>query len=304
MSQAAADALVVEADELLRAEKFADAAARYEKASKLFPPHGLAWRGLGHSLLRLGRPHEAARAFDQAIGLLPDSATTLWGGAVAHAEIGNKVVAKRYLQRTLGLQPTWIGMARGIPQLAELLQTSTRARAALTSRLGAFSARAYQHASDSTRVIEVGRIVDQPVAHQLTFVTLGLANQTWSEPQRPRIELLLASTVDADLCGTILSNLAFHLVDAGFYPEPGVLVRDAIGALGIDDLSRRLPHVYITVPRAWELPLPLDEGPPAITLAQVVPVSEGELALWRDNPAELELALAAREVEVADLRRA
>lgn len=304
MSQAAADALVVEADELLRAEKFADAAARYEKASKLFPPHGLAWRGLGHSLLRLGRPHEAARAFDQAIGLLPDSATTLWGGAVAHAEIGNKVVAKRYLQRTLGLQPTWIGMARGIPQLAELLQTSTRARDALTSRLGAFSARAYQHASDSTRVIEVGRIVDQPVAHQLTFVTLGLANQTWSEPQRPRIELLLASTVDADLCGTILSNLAFHLVDTGFYPEPGVLVRDAIGALGIDDLSRRLPHVYITVPRAWELPLPLDEGPPAITLAQVVPVSEGELALWRDNPAELELALAAREVEVADLRRA
>ena len=29
-----------------------------------------------------------------------------------------------------------------------------------------------------------------------------------------------------------------------------------VGALGVADLSQRLPHIYICVPRLWELPLP------------------------------------------------
>lgn len=73
MSQAAADALVAEANELIRAEKFSEAAAKFERGTQLFPPHALAWKGLGHALLCQGRPHEAARAFDRAIGLKPDS---------------------------------------------------------------------------------------------------------------------------------------------------------------------------------------------------------------------------------------
>src|SRR5689334_17129403 len=116
MSQAAADALVDSANELFRAENFSEAADKFERATQVFPPHALAWKGLGHSLLCLGRPHEAARAFDRAIGIRPSSATALWGGAIAHAEIGNKVVAQNYLRRTLALQPTWIEMARSVPQ--------------------------------------------------------------------------------------------------------------------------------------------------------------------------------------------
>src|ERR1051325_83645 len=111
MSLVAADALVVEANELFRAERFSDAAAQFERAVQVFPPHPLAWKGLGHALLCLGRPHEAARAFDRAVGLRPDSATALWGGAAAHAEVGNKVVAQNYLRRTLALQPSWTEMA-------------------------------------------------------------------------------------------------------------------------------------------------------------------------------------------------
>ena len=59
----------------------------------------------------------------------------------------------------------------------------------------------------------------------------------------------------------------------------------------------------ICVPRLWDLPLPIEDGPPAVTLAQVVPVSEGEYEVWRKNPAELELSLIARGVDLADLRR-
>jgi hypothetical protein len=303
MSLAAADQLVAEANELLRAEKFSDAAAKFERAAQVFPPHPLAWKGLGHSLLCLGRPHEAARAFDRAIGLKPDSATALWGGAVAHAEVGNKAVAQNYLRRTLVLQPSWLEMARSVSHLAPFLQVSTRAADALRAVLGTFSTRTYHRASDTSLALEIGRFVDKPRHGHWTYATIGLTNTKWPELGRPRVELLLGSTVDAEVCGQILANLAFHLADTGFFPEPGVMVRDVIGALGAGDLSQRLPHVYITVPRPWRLTLPIDHGPPPLTLAQVVPVSDAEYLAWRDDDAGFEATLAGRKVDLMDLTR-
>jgi tetratricopeptide (TPR) repeat protein len=303
MSQVAADALVEEANELFRQEQFAEAAVRFERAAQLYPPHPLAWRGLGHALLCLGRPHDAARAFDRAIGLRPNSATALWGGAVAHAEIGNKVVAQSYLKRTLAIQPTWAEMALGIPHLAPFLQVSTRAADGLRREFGSFSTRSYRHTGDDGRSIEVARIVNAPRFGQWTYATIGLSNREWPEKERPRVELLLATTLDTELCGQILANLAFHLAETGFFPEPGVMVRDVIGALGAGDLSQRLPHVYIGVPRAWELDLPLESKPPPITLAQVIPVSEAEYVTWRGNVAAFDQTFARRRVDVADLRR-
>src|SRR5512140_37683 len=127
MSRQAADVLVEEANVLFQAERYPDAVAKFERAVQIFPDHATGWKGLGHALLCLGRPHDAARAFDRSIGIRQDSATALWGGAVAHAELGNKLMAQNYLRRTLALQPSWIEMARGIPMLAKLLQTSARA---------------------------------------------------------------------------------------------------------------------------------------------------------------------------------
>ena len=82
MSQAAADQLAAEGHALFEEQRYAEAAARFERAATIFPSHHPAWKGLGHALLCLGRTHEAARAFDRAIGLRPDSATALWGGAL------------------------------------------------------------------------------------------------------------------------------------------------------------------------------------------------------------------------------
>jgi Flp pilus assembly protein TadD len=303
MSRAAADALAEQANELLREEKFFDAAGKFERAVQLFPLHPLAWKGLGHALLCLGRTHEAARAFDRAIGLRPDSATALWGGAVAHAELGNKVVAQNYLRRTLALQPSWIEMARSVAHLAPFLQVSTQAADALRAALGTFSTRTYRHASRESLALEVGRFVDKPTLGHWTYATIGLSNTQWPQIGRPRIELVLASTVDAEVCSQIVANLAFHLSDTGFFPEPGVMVRDVVAALDADDLSQRLPHVYITVPRPWKLSLPLDLGPPPITLAQVVAVSEAEYQLWRDDVAGFEANLAQRKVNLLNLKR-
>lgn len=303
MSQAAADSLVSEGHQLFRSEQFDQAAARFQRAVVVFPQHAVGWKGLGHALLCLGKPHEAARAFDQAIGLKPESATALWGGALAHAEIGNKVVAQNYLRRTLALQPTWITMAQGVPQLALFLQTSTRAADLLRSAFGAFSGRTYRHAQDAQRAIEVGRLANLPVFGQWTFVTIGVSNKDWPEA-RPRVELVLASTVDTEVCGQILANLGFHLTTTGFFPEPGTMVRDVVASLDAGELSQRLPHVYVQSPKAWGVHLPLEIGPPAITLAQVFPISEAEYQTWRNLGAErFERTLIDRRIDIADLRR-
>lgn len=303
MSQAVATSLVTEGTELMLGDQLVEAIVRFEKAIRLCPPHAPAWRGLGHALLRLGRAPEAARALDQAIGLDPERATALWAAAVAHADLGNRLVAQRYLARALVLQPSWLEMALAVPPLAALLGPAARAAQALTARFGAFSARAFHHAADDADRVEIARIAHQPEFGQWTCVTLGLAEHAWGDPARPRVELILASpdlargavallAVEADVGGAILANLALHLRASGFFPTPGTVVRDVLGGLGIPGVSARLPHVYIRVPRAWPgLPLPLSDGPPAITLAQVVPVSEGEVAGWVADPASLERSL-------------
>ena len=304
MSRVAADQLAAEAESLLREERHDEAAPRFERAIALFPQHAGAWKGLGHALLCLGRAHDAARAFDQAIGLAPTSATALWGGALAHAETGNKVVAHSYLRRTLVLQPTWIAMANATPQLQPFLQVAARASDCLHRAFGAFSRRTYRHAREEGRFVEVGRIVGSPAPGRFTFVTVGLANTLWDDPERPRVELVLASTVDAEACGQVLANLAFHLTDTQCFPEPGTIVRDAIGALDVPELSARLPHIYVRAPRVWGLHLPLDVGPPPITLAQAVPISDAEYQTWRGLGDErFERTLLDRGVDVADLTR-
>ena len=304
MSRAAADAMVAEGDALFRAERFAEAAMRFERAAAVFPSHGVAWRSLGQALLCVGKPHEAANAFDRAIGLLPASATALWGGALAHADVGNKLVAQTYLRRTLALQPTWLAMAQGVAQLAPLLQTSAHSADLLHRAFGAFATRTYHHARDEQRAVEVGRIAGTPSHGNWTFVSIGLSNDDWGAPQRPRIELVLGSTVDDGICGDVIANLVFHLIEARFYPEPGTVVRDVVGALGAGDLSRRLPHIYLQPPRAWGIHMPLDIGPPAITLAQACPISEAEYQTWRRlGPLAFEQTLTAQGNDVMDLTR-
>jgi hypothetical protein len=304
MSHELADALTVEANQLLQLQQFSDAVARLQRAVAVCPDHPGAWKSLGHALLCLGQPHEATRAFDRAVGLRPDSATALWGGAVAHAEVGNRVVAQNYLRRTLQLQPTWLEMARGVPQLAVFLQLSTVTGDLLHAAFGAYAGRTYRHAGDPDRTIEVVRVVGQPAIGHTTYVTLGLTNLP-TEPGKPRLELILGTSVDGEVCGDILASAAFHLWDTRYYPTPGTIVRDVVAVLGAGDLSTRLPHIYVAVPRRWGLRLPLDVGPPPISLAQAIPVSEAEYLRWRaGGAASLERDWLERGVEVLDLRRA
>jgi hypothetical protein len=203
----------------------------------------------------------------------------------------------------LAIQPSWIEMARGVPQLLPFLQVSSRTAEILRTFFPTFSTRTYRHAQETARSIDVARVIDQPTHNAFTYITLGLSNREWPQTERPRVELVMGTLVDTDMCGKILANLAFHLSETGFFPEPGVMVRDVIGALQAGDLSQRLPHVFISVPRLWPVGLPLHEGPPPVTLAQVVPVSEAEYGRWRANVSGFEADLAQRKVDLLDLKR-
>jgi hypothetical protein len=305
MSEAAADALTAEGHALFEEKRYAEAAARFERAVAIYPTHAAGWKGLGQCLLCLARPTEAARAFDRAIGLRADSATALWGGALAHAELGHKMVAKDYLRRALRLQPTWVEMARGVPKLAVFLQLSAHAGDLLRTALGPYSARSYRHATDPEVALEVLRVGDSPERGTVTYASLGLCDVAWPEAGRPRVELVLLSSSDGEVCSQIVANTAFHLMEKRFFPEPGSVVRDVVAVLGAGELSKRLPHVYFALPRPWRVHLPLDVGPPPITLVMVVPVSEREYQHWRQHGTRaLEAALTESGVDVADLRRA
>jgi hypothetical protein len=300
----AADQLTVEGNELFQQHEYVHAMARFERAVAIYPSHHQAWKGLGHCLLCLSRPQEAARAFDKAIGLRPDSATALWGGALAHADLGHRIVAQNYLKRVLALQPSWIELALSVPALAAFLQLSAHAGELLRKALGTSSVRTYRHASDSSRSIEVARFGDVPEHGLTTYGSVGLSNVEWPDG-RPRLEVLLATTHDVAAAPWIVANAVFHVMDSGFYPQPGTMVRDLVAVINAGELSQRLPHAYFSVPRRWGLRLPLDEGPPPITLTMVVPVSEAEYQYWKTHGDQaLEAKFAAASMEPADLKRA
>jgi Suppressor of fused protein (SUFU)/Tetratricopeptide repeat len=305
MSRDAADLLTAEGNHLFQGQDYAGAAARFERATQVFPAHHQAWKGLGHALLCLGRADDAARAFDRAIGLKQDSATALWGGALAHADLGHKLVAQNYLRRALTLQPTWSEMARGVPQLAPLIALSAHAGELLRRTFGAHSGRRFRHATDSGRGVEVMRFADQPDRGVITYASLGVSDHAWGDPTRPRIELVLGATADDAVVPQVIANVAFHVIDKDFFPEPGTIVRDIVAVLRAGDLSTRLPHVYFMNAAPWGLVGALDAGPPRIDVIAAVPVSDPEYKYWRNFGARaLETLFAQAKPDLFDLARA
>lgn len=298
MSQAAADALAAQGNQLLQQEQYLAASQCFERATAIVPTHELAWKGLGHALYLLGQFIDAARAFDRAIGLRPQSATALWGGALAHAELGNRVVTQNYLLRTLELQPTWIEMVKSSPQLAPYVQLSNLARERLRATLGNFAAKRYRHATNRGRVVEVGRIAGSPTDKHATYVTIGLSDHVWADALLPRLELALVAAIDVrdtEGYGQILVNAAFHCIDNNFYLTPGAVIRDLIGVLHLGELSQQFPHGFFMAPEAWPTAMTIDIGPPEIRVLQLVAITEAEYQYWRDHGAAAFAALLAAQ---------
>ena len=197
MSQVAADALVAEGERAVSRTSSSRRPPRgSRRAAQCFPrtrsPGGAsatrcsAWAS---------RTRPRARSIGRSASR-PDSATALWGGAVAHAEVGNKVVAQNYLRRTLALQPTWIDDGARHPAPRRVPPgLDARRRRASRACFGTFSTRTLSpRAATSAASIEVGRIVE-PAAARPLHVRRRSGSRTPSgrETERPRVELVLAT---------------------------------------------------------------------------------------------------------------
>jgi tetratricopeptide repeat protein/suppressor of fused protein SUFU len=259
------------------------AGAHFERAAAIAPGSADAWEGLGRVFLAMGRPHEAVRAFDRAVGASPDRATALWGGALVHAELNHGPIAQHYLRRALQLRPDWAEHARSDPHLSRFMLPAALLPDAYGQVFGVFSRRTYHHALDPALSVDVVRAANVPRWGCFTYCSLGLANADWvASGNRTRVEIGMLSIGEQEGFQEVLANTCFHVMEQRFYPAPGTMLRDVIGVLDLGEAGRRLPHVYFAAPAAWGLKETI-VAVPAIALVHAVPVSEAEYWYWREH---------------------
>lgn len=145
-----------------------------------------------------------------------------------------------------------------------------------------------------------------PVPGITSWITVGCCERDLSELGFPdRLEVMMACGSEWPELARVLAVVMSHVIEQGWIPLPGTLVRDAVSACGLGPISERLPHVAIDAPFAWGDRLErLPVGDQHITAVLAFPVSDAEAdfleANGRDAFAEL---LTAKEVAVFDLDR-
>jgi Flp pilus assembly protein TadD len=110
------DTIRAEALAHFRARRFQEAAAAYERASRLAPTNVGIWNGLGAARMAAGDRSGAVQAYQQSVRLAPTSAGPHAALGRAMAENGDRAGARREYQRALDLDPNnrdaQIGMSR------------------------------------------------------------------------------------------------------------------------------------------------------------------------------------------------
>ena len=110
------DSVRAEALAHFRARRFREAAASYERASRLAPTNVGIWNGLGAARMAAGDRPGAVQAYQQSVRLTPTSAGPHAALGRALAENGDSAGARREYQRALDLDPNnrdaQIGMSR------------------------------------------------------------------------------------------------------------------------------------------------------------------------------------------------
>ena len=269
MSQAAADTLVKEGDELFRAERFGEAAARFERAVTVFPIILSAGAASGTRCSAwASRTKLHAHSIKQSayVPIAPPRC-----GAASRArrnrQQGDRARLPRRRSRCNRRGPTWHS-ARHVRSVPAGLVAGGRASAC--------AARDVRHPAlspcRSSRALprhrphpQRARARHDDVRHARPLQRRVARSRTSASRARARINLD-SRRVRADPRQPRVPPIRDAIL-----PEPGTMVRDVVGALGVANLSNNLPHIYVQYPRAWGIDLPLDEGPPAITLAQVLP---------------------------------
>ena len=160
----------------------------------------------------------------------------------------------------------------------------------------------------SRRGVSVGVTVgvDVPRASVATCVTLGLANQDFSGRGFPhRLELVSCWSELDPGAGIVLAAAAIHCRETGFFPAPGVLLRDAVASSGIH-FGRQFPDLLFVHPFCWGREFrELDTPSGSVWFVQCLPVTRAESDYTAASGREaLETAFRKSRVDLRRLERA
>ena len=123
-----APALIRQGGELLRAERFEEAADAFSRATRLDPANASGWLNLGVTRLILEDYAGAVRELARAVDLAPTNATAHYNLGLAYALRGREPAAIRHLGEAVALHPRY---ARGHLQLGDALARNRQYERAL-----------------------------------------------------------------------------------------------------------------------------------------------------------------------------
>lgn len=110
------DDLRAQARAHFQARRYSEAAAAYERATRLAPTNVNLWAGLGAARLAGGDRAGAVTAYERTVQLAPGTAAYHASLGRAYAESGNRDSARREYQRALEIDPNnrdaQIGLSR------------------------------------------------------------------------------------------------------------------------------------------------------------------------------------------------
>ena len=255
-----------------RAERFAEAATKFERAMSYIPQHPLGWKGLGHALLCSASPRGGARvrSGDRAESRERDGAV----GRRTRPRRDRQQGRRAELSAAHARAPADMDHdgARTSRSSSRFCWSSSRAADASARASARYAARPYRH----TAMTSAG---SRSAARESPGRDSGRSSRSVCRTRSGKKPSARASS-SSSRARSMRSRARRSSRTSRFTSRRPVLPRAGHdGArcrrcLEAGDLSQRLPHVYVRSPRAWSIHLPLDIGPPAITLAQVFPISE------------------------------
>jgi antitoxin YqcF len=160
--------------------------------------------------------------------------------------------------------------------------------------------------NEEKSTISILEFADHPVRKVVSYATLGLSDHmlTSHESGKPvGIEVVAVCRSDYTLFGSILSTIAFYLINSQFPIYPGTIYEGVISLYS--EIKTQMKHILFVYPTAWKTKFEtLDFDEVSVLWMMAIPISDAENQYAKDNGFNaLGHLLEKNEIDVYDLCR-
>jgi antitoxin YqcF len=160
--------------------------------------------------------------------------------------------------------------------------------------------------SEEKSTISILEFANLPVPHVITYATLGLSDHILDsgENKKPSgIEVVAVCRSDYTLFGSIMSTIAFYLINSRLPIYPGAIYEDVITLYS--EIRTQMKHILFVYPTAWKTKFEtLDFDEVKVTWMMAIPISDAENQFAKNNGYNaLGHLLEKNEIDVYDLCR-